>query len=655
MASSDHSASSRHSLEKDVEKDIPLPQEHFMPLPQPVTVEELKGGAEITPEAEIIPEAVEEKWLTGVKLWLVMGPLILVFFLVLLDTTIVSTAIPDITNHFNSLADIGWYSASYQLASAVLQPLAGKTYVYFSNKWTFISFFAVFELGSLLCGVATSSKMLIVGRAIAGMGTAGLQNGAMTIISACVPLHKRPALLGICQGFAQLGLVFGPLIGGALTQYTTGRWSVDRSPTQYNCSADQFRCFYINLPIGGVAGALLVLTRGVPDAHSKPPAMEVFRDLHHKLDLIGFVLLSPAIIMALLALQWGGNVYAWDSATIIGLFCGAAGNLLVWAAWNWWKKDDALIPVSMVRRTQVWSGSLVVGFLMSSLYIFVYYLPVCIPPRVAPAHVDAHQIYFQSADSASPTMSGVYMLPNILASLILAVAVGKAVQWVGYYTPFSIVSAIFMAVGYGLCSMLSPTSATGEWIGFQIISGKHSDGHVSSMKRKANLCTHHSRNRQRNGHADAACGGTEQPSSRDGTACHLPLHGTSALAKQQLTFHFFVKFTGMLFGAVFLSASATIFTNSLRTFIVQLAPTADLDAILTAGATGFRKVISPEELPGVLLAYAKSVDRVFYLCAALAALCLPFSFGLGWTNIKKKAQEKKAATDTPDEKAKIEV
>ncbi|KAK5682711.1 hypothetical protein LTS10_005841 [Elasticomyces elasticus] len=538
MASSDQSASSRHSLEKDVEKEIPLPQEHIMPSPQPVTVEELKG------EAEITPEAVEEKWLTGVKLWLVMGPLILVFFLVLLDTTIVSTAIPDITNHFNSLADIGWYSASYQLASAVLQPLAGKTYVYFSNKWTFISFFAVFEIGSLLCGVATSSKMLIVGRAIAGMGTAGLQNGAMTIISACVPLHKRPALLGICQGFAQLGLVFGPLIGGALTQYTTWRW-----------------CFYINLPIGGVAGALLVFTRGVPDAHSKPPPMEVLRDIHHKLDLIGFVLLSPAIIMALLALQWGGNVYAWDSPTIIGLFCGAAGNLLVWSAWNWWKKDDALIPVSMIRRTRVWSGSLVIGFLMSSLYIFVYYLP----------------IYFQSADSASPTMSGVYMLPNILASLVLAVAVGKAVQIVGYYTPFSIASAIFMALGYGLCSMLSPTSTTGEW------------------------------------------------------------------------------FTGMLFGAVFLSASATIFTNSLRTFIIQLAPTADLDAILTAGATGFRKVISPEEVPGVLLAYAKSVDRVFYLCAALAALCLPFSFGLGWTNIKKKAQEKKAVAEKPDEKANIEV
>ena len=119
------------------------------------------------------------------------------------------------------MADVGWYGAAYQLASAALQPLTGKIYVNFKNKWVFLSFFGLFELGSLLCGVATSSKMLIVGRAIQGMGTAGLQNGAFTIIAASAPLVKRPFLIGICQGIAQLGGVIGPLIGGALTQYTT--------------------------------------------------------------------------------------------------------------------------------------------------------------------------------------------------------------------------------------------------------------------------------------------------------------------------------------------------------------------------------------------------------------------------------------------------
>jgi MFS family permease len=122
----------------------------------------------------------------------------------------------------NSLSrNVGWYGAAYQLASGALQPLTGKLYVNFKNKWVFISFFALFELGSLICGVAPSSNVLIVGRAIQGMGTAGLQNGAFTIISAAVPLVQRPGLIGACQGIAQLGAVIGPLVGGALTQYST--------------------------------------------------------------------------------------------------------------------------------------------------------------------------------------------------------------------------------------------------------------------------------------------------------------------------------------------------------------------------------------------------------------------------------------------------
>jgi len=72
--------------------------------------------------------------------------------------------------------------------------LVHKEYTLTLGQWTFFTLFGIFELGSLLCGVATPSKMLIVGRAIAGMGTSGIQNGAFTIIAGCVPMAKRPVM-----------------------------------------------------------------------------------------------------------------------------------------------------------------------------------------------------------------------------------------------------------------------------------------------------------------------------------------------------------------------------------------------------------------------------------------------------------------------------
>lgn len=112
----------------------------------------------------------------------------------MLDTSIIATAIPRITTEFDSLNDVGWYGAAYLLASCSLQPLTGRMYTLSNSKLVFLSFFGLFELGSLLSGVANSSDMLIVGRAIAGMGTAGLSNGALNVIAACVPLEKRPSI-----------------------------------------------------------------------------------------------------------------------------------------------------------------------------------------------------------------------------------------------------------------------------------------------------------------------------------------------------------------------------------------------------------------------------------------------------------------------------
>ena len=232
--------------------------------------------------------------------------------------------------------------------------------------------------------------MLVVGRAVAGIGTSGIQNGAFTIIAECVPMAKRPALIGMVMGISQLGLVVGPLLGGVLTQYTTWRW-----------------CFYINLPIGALVFVALFFVR-IPTQVAKAKALTVWSSLHKKLDLVGFTIFAPAAIMLLLAVQYGGNQFAWHSPTVIGLFCGAGATFFVFLAWDYYKGDEAMIPLSMLRKKIVWSGCLVYGFLMSQMFTTSYYLP----------------IYFQGVKGVSPTLSGVYLLPMILSQLFLAIGSG---------------------------------------------------------------------------------------------------------------------------------------------------------------------------------------------------------------------------------------
>jgi MFS family permease len=122
------------------------------------------------------------------------------------------------------LADVGWYVGAYTLGAATLQPLSGKLYTHFPTKLVFLSFIFIFEVGSLICGVAPSSAVFIVGRAIAGLGVSGIFNGALTIIAASVEKSKSPMYTGLLFGVSQMGMVAGPLIGGGLTENVTWRW-----------------------------------------------------------------------------------------------------------------------------------------------------------------------------------------------------------------------------------------------------------------------------------------------------------------------------------------------------------------------------------------------------------------------------------------------
>lgn len=127
------------------------------------------------------------------------------------DNTILATAIPKITEQFNSLDDLSWYASAYLLTACAVTLPFGKIYTYYSAKWTYLIALTLFEIGSLICAVTPTSKGLIFGRAIAGVGSGGLSPGGLLVLAKTLPLHRRALYFGIIGSTSGIATVTGPL------------------------------------------------------------------------------------------------------------------------------------------------------------------------------------------------------------------------------------------------------------------------------------------------------------------------------------------------------------------------------------------------------------------------------------------------------------
>ena len=349
------------------------------------------------------------------ELYFVLSALMLGMLLAALDATIVSTALPTIVGDLHGANHLSWVVVSYLLASTVSTPLWGKLGDLHGRKIYFIWAIIIFLGGSMLCGFSQNILELILFRAVQGLGGGGLMVGAQAVIADVVPPRERGRYSGLFGAVFGAATVLGPLLGGFIVEYWSWRW-----------------IFFVNVPFGIVA--LAVTAAALPNAGERK---------QHVIDYAGIITLTVAASSFILFTSLGGSSQPWGSARSIALFVSG----VVFTAMFIWierRSSEPVLPPSLFSN-RVFSSASAIGFVVGfAMFGAMTFLP----------------LYFQDVHGASPTNSGLRLLPMMVGLFSASIIVGQLVVRGWKYRPFPIAGTAVMTIGIGLLGTIGVTTST---------------------------------------------------------------------------------------------------------------------------------------------------------------------------------------------------
>ncbi|KAJ3130424.1 hypothetical protein HK100_008048 [Physocladia obscura] len=371
---------------------------------------------------------------------LVFVGLLLGIMMAALDQTIVSTALKAIVADLGHQELVPWIGSAYLLTAAPFGTMYGKFADLFGRKWVFVFALVVFEVGSLLCGIAPNMSVLIFGRAVAGVGGGGIFSLVLIIISDIVSIQDRVSanapkigkfqgMIGACFGLAS---VIGPLVGGAFSDKVSWRW-----------------CFYVNLPLGAITVATVIIFLRFP----VPEGALV--DKFKRIDFLGTATLFAAIICLVTPLQLGGSVWNWDSAQVIVMFILAPIFFALFAYTQMKISAEPIVPASLFCNSSV-PALLGISFCVgAAFFAAVYYI----------------SLFFQVVSSDTATQAGIQTIPLVFGVVSLSVTSGIYISKTGNYKRLLIIGPIFMIIGASLTATLDSDSFQVQKIFYLFIFG----------------------------------------------------------------------------------------------------------------------------------------------------------------------------------------